>query len=84
MAGTEKKHEFWIRNEHKISHLKGFQTTIPDKLGAQTFTQCTRTLCFPPTTFISLWLWNKMHYAVMAGTEKNMNFGSEMNTKYLI
>ena len=29
--------------------------------------ECTITLCVPPTTFISLWLRNKIHFTVMAG-----------------
>ena len=39
MAGTQKKYDFGSEiNEHKISYLKGLQTTIPDELGAPTST----------------------------------------------
>jgi hypothetical protein len=55
---------------HKISHLKWLQRTTPNKLGEKTSTQCTRTFCVPPTTFLFLWLRNKIHYAFMAGTQK--------------
>ena len=60
---------FSIKMNHKISHMKGFHMSAKAGSGAKTFTQCTETLCLPPTTFISLWLWNKIHYTVMAGTQ---------------
>ena len=50
VAGT-KITRFLIKMNHKKSHLKGLQTTIPDGLGSLAFTQCTRTLCLPPTNF---------------------------------
>ena len=61
---------------NKISHIKGLQTTIPDGLGAQTFTWCTRTLVLPPTTYIFLWLRNKIHFSVVAGTQIETWFSS--------
>ena len=50
---------------HNISFewLEGLQKTTPAESGAQTFTWCTRTLCLPPTTFLFLWLRNKIHLA---------------------
>ena len=41
---------FLNKMNHTISHLKGLQTTIPDRSGAQTSTYCTNTYCFPLTT----------------------------------
>ena len=52
-----------------MSHLKGLQRTRLNRLVAQTFTYCTRTLCLPPTTFLLMWLWNKICFANVVGTQ---------------
>ena len=56
--------------------MKGLQRiTTLDRLGAQSSTKCTRTLCVPPTTFLFLWLRNKIRFAVDARTEQpNFSF----------
>ena len=64
MAGT-KITRFLIKMNHKISHLKGLQRTTPDGQGALTSTQCTRILCLLPTTFLFVWLRNKIHFALV-------------------
>ena len=69
---------------HKISHLKGFHKTTPNRPGALTSTWYTWIVCLPPTTFPFLWLRNKIHFAFVADTEKKHDFGSELNTKSLI
>ena len=38
-------------------------------VGAQTSTQCTRTMYFPPTTFLFLWLRNDIHFNGVEGTK---------------
>ena len=38
VVGTQKTTGFLIKNEYKISHLKGLQRTTPDGRGALTFT----------------------------------------------
>jgi hypothetical protein len=40
---------FWIKMNHKVSHLKGFHRTTPAGSGAQTFTEGTKTFLLPPT-----------------------------------
>ena len=37
VVDTHKTTGFLIRNEYKVSHLKGLQTTTPDESGAQVF-----------------------------------------------
>ena len=68
VEGTQNTTGFLIRNEYKISHLKGLQTTTPDGSGAQAFTQCTRTLCVPPTTFLFLRLRKKIPFTGVVDT----------------
>ena len=41
-------------------------------------------LWLPPTTFLFLWLRNKIRFTAVTSTHKNHDFGSKMNTKYLI
>ena len=48
---------------------RGLQRTTPNRLGAQTSTLCIRILWLPPTTFLFLWLRNKIHFAVVVGTK---------------
>ena len=43
--------DFWPEMNNKISHMKGLQRTIPDRLGKQSSTKCTRPLYVPPTNF---------------------------------
>ena len=71
---------FSIKMNHKISNLKGLQMTAPNRLGAQTSTQCTRTLCLPPISFLFIWLQNKIRFANMVGT-KITSFLIKMNHK---
>ena len=66
---------------HKIQHLKGLQRTAPNRLGAQTSTQCTRTLCLPPTTFLSMFLRSKICFAYEVGTQIITRFPIKMNHK---
>ena len=47
---------------NKISHLKELQRTTPDGSGALTSTWYTRTLCYPPTTFLLLRLKSKLNF----------------------
>ena len=82
MVGTQIT-RFLIKMNHKISHLKGFQGTIPDESGAQTSIQCTRTLCLPPTTFLFMWSWNKICFVVVVGTQKNMISGKKWTQNIL-
>ena len=49
---------------NKISHLKELQRTTPDGSGALTSTWYTRTLCYPPTTFLLLRLKSKLNFGV--------------------
>ena len=56
---------------NKNSHLKRLQRTTPDRLSAQTFTQCIRTLCLPPTTILVMWLFNKISFANVGGRHTN-------------
>ena len=55
----------------KISQVKGMQRTTPDGSGAQTSTQCTRTLnCLLSLfCFLFLWLRNKICFAGVEGTQ---------------
>ena len=46
----------------KMNHT-GLQRTTPGRLGAQT-------LCVTPTTFLFLWLQDKIYFAVMTGTHR--------------
>ena len=69
VEGTETTTCFLVRNEHKISHLKGLQRTTLDGSGAQTSTYCTRTLCLPSTSFLLLLLGNDIHFAGVEGTK---------------
>ena len=50
-----------------ISYLKGLQT-IPSGSGALALFQYTGTLQLPPTTFLFMWLLNKLQSAVVEGT----------------
>ena len=59
---------------NKIYHLKGLQRTTPNRPFALTSSQCTRTLCLSLTTILSMWLRNKIHYAFMAGIQKEQDF----------
>ena len=74
---------FLIKMNHKISQMKELlQGTTPNRLGAQTsaFTLCNRTLCLPSTTFLSMWLRNKICFAVVVGTKKT-RFWIKVNHK---
>ena len=71
---------FLIKMNHKISYLKGLQRTAPNRLGAQISTQCTRTLCQPPISFLMLWLQNKICFANVVGTQIT-RFSIKMNHK---
>ena len=59
---------------HKISHLKGLQRTTPEESGAQTCIECTRIMCLPPTTFLFMWLRNKIRFAIVVDTHKTTWF----------
>ena len=72
---------FLIKMNHKISHLKVLQQTTTYKLGALASVQCTRTLSLPPTCFLFLWLWNKICFAVVVGTQIITRFLIKMNHK---
>ena len=82
MAGTQTTW-FLTRNEHKIYYLEGFQRIFFFWLGALTSAWCTRILCYPPTTFLFLWLKSKLDFAVVVFTKITIFF-IKMNTKYLI
>ena len=60
---------FLIKMNHKISHLKGLQYTTTYGSGALASAQSTRTLFLPPTTFLFMWLRNKICFAVVVGTK---------------
>ena len=79
VVGTQKT-RFLIKMNHKISHLKGFHRRTPDESGALASKQCIRTLCLPPTIFLSMWLRNKIHLAFVARIT-NRICGQEMNYK---
>ena len=68
---------------NKKSHRNGLQRTTPHRLGAQSSTQCTITLCVPATTFLFLFLWlrNKIHFAVDAGTQTT-RVSTRVSTRY--
>ena len=61
---------------NKISHLKVLQRTTPSGLDALAFLYYTRTL--PPTTFLFMWLLNKLQSAVVEGTQST-RFMIKMN-----
>ena len=63
---------------NNISHLKVLQRTTSSGSGALAVLQYTRTLELPPTTFLFLWLLNKLQSAVMAGTQTT-RFLTKMN-----
>ena len=79
MVGTQIT-RFLIKTNHKISHLKGLQKTAPNRLGAQTSTYCTRTLRLRPTTFLFMWLRNKICFADVVSTQIT-RFSVRMNHK---
>ena len=60
-----------IKMNNNISYLKGLQSTTPSELGAQAFIQWIKTLKLPPTTFLFLWLLNKLQSAGVVGRHKN-------------
>ena len=63
---------------NKISHLNVLQRTTPSGSGALAFLFYTRTLQLPPTTFLILWLLNKLQSAVVEGTQTT-SFLTKMN-----
>ena len=77
---VHKQPDFRSEINNKISHLKGFHGTKSDESGAQTFTYCTRTLRLPPTTFLLMWLWNKICFTNVVGTQIT-GFLMKMNHK---
>ena len=66
--------------DHRISQMKEVQRTTIDELVALASTYNTKTSCLPPTTFLYLWLWNDIHFAVVEGTQKT-SFSTGMNFK---
>ena len=52
----------------------------PDGLSAKASTKCIRTLCYPPTTFLFMWLRNKF-VLLMWKAHKQQDFGPEMKDK---
>ena len=60
--------------------MRGLQRTIPVGLGALESTQCNKTLCLPPTTFLFMCLQNEIHFAVVEGTQ-TARFSIEINCK---
>ena len=65
----------WVCFEIHFAFVEGLQRTTPDRLGAQSSTYCTRTLCVPPTTVLFLWLMNEFFFAV-DGVYLNATIGS--------
>jgi hypothetical protein len=71
VAGTQTTW-FSIRNEQQdiLFDLKEFQMTKTSRSVALASIQCTRTLWVCATAFLYLWLGNKIHFPVVAGTQK--------------
>ena len=71
---------FFIKMNHKISYSKVLQRTRTSGLGAVSFLYYTRTFQLPPTTFLFLWLLNKLQSSVVEGTQ-TIRFLTKMNNK---
>ena len=63
-----------------ISSFKVLQRTTTFGLGKVAFLYYTRRLQLPPTTFLSLWLLNKLQSVVVEGTQTT-RFSIKMNHK---
>ncbi|OEU06876.1 hypothetical protein FRACYDRAFT_252802 [Fragilariopsis cylindrus CCMP1102] len=55
---------FLGKMHEEISHPTWFQRKTLFWLGAVASTKCMRTLCYPPTTFLFLWLKRKLNFGV--------------------
>ena len=79
---AQKITRFLTKMNNNISYLKVLQRTTSSGSGALAVLQYTRTLQLPPTTFLSLWLLNKLQSA--GGRHTNNKIFDQNEQQYLL